>query len=571
MKSDPTVTTPRDQITFALRSFLEDSKPGVLALKGPWGVGKTYVWNSFLKEYEGAAKQSGYAYVSLFGISSVVELRKMIFAKHKPLALDTKRKWWRNAKKFSSQAIGLMDVGYLKNTEIFSEWIQNTILQDFIICIDDLERKEDSLTGSALLGFITSLREEHKCKVILIYNDAEVSEDLNKHFGEYREKVVDREVAYTPSVIDNYRLIFSKDNSEYCELASAPATTDAELLLGSDRRTLLQLFQCLNVTNIRVLQKTKLALDYFEPHLREKYPQLYPTFVRQVVKICCLYYIYGDRWSLKELLSTSPWTDLWGKKDNDAAKEKLREQRQPIRDISYSPSDADGCIVQYLERGYVDWNAFAPVLTEAEEKHGAAQINKMLMEQWSHFWRNFITPQETFVSMFRTFLIDNGKNLRLVDVDTAVSFLRELDQNIDLSLVLEAKIEEYAKQYAAVNPHLRDFRNLQAETVKRVNEKITDNLKPIPVEEAVNRLTKDGGWTPSDVKYLFKTTVDEFYNYFVSSEGAAPSTIKELRSRLSGDEEGKAVLRRIDEALRRIAKRSKFDAARVRQTDVTLP
>jgi hypothetical protein len=212
-----------------------------------------------------------------------------------------------------------------------------------------------------------------------------------------------------------------------------------------------------------------------------------------------------------------------------------------------------------------------PVLAEEEEKYGAIQLNEKLTEQWSQFWGNFITSQETFVSTFLQFLRENGETLRLVDIDTAASFLKGLDPTIELSEVLDRKIAEYAAHYAKVNPHLRDFNNLQPETVKRVNEKIAANLKPIPIEEAVNNLTRHGGWTPSDVKFLSETTVDEFYDYFVSSKDAAPSTIKELRSRLYHNEESKAVLSRIDEALRRIAKRSKLDEARVRQTDVTLP
>ena len=75
---------------------------------------------------------------------------------------------------------------------------------------DDLERKEDSVTPSALLGFITNLRDERRCKVVLLYNESKTNE--NKAFSaaiaEYREKVIDHEVLLNPTVPQCFKIIF---------------------------------------------------------------------------------------------------------------------------------------------------------------------------------------------------------------------------------------------------------------------------------------------------------------------------------------------------------------------------
>jgi len=565
--------TTKDYVYIALRSFLSNPKPGVLALKGPWGVGKTYIWNKFFEKYKKDASQVGYAYVSLFGIGSIAELRRLIFAKHEAIASKREKWLWQKTKKYSYNLFGSIDLapatkGVLKNTEIFSEWFQDKLLRNFIICIDDLERKEESLTGSALLGFITSLREERKCKVVLIYNDDAVPAELNECFGEYREKVIDAEITYSPSVADNFLLIFSKGFDAY------GVTQDGggfNAVFGEDNRTLLQLFECLRVTNIRVLQKTKDALDYFAGHLRSQYPKLCPQFLRQIVKICCLYYIYGDRWSVDELIRTGMWVGYYAKAENDPEKVKQRALRQPIRDIGYSQKPTDVLIAQYLKDGYVDWNLHASLLVEAEEYCKSSALNAENSKLWTKFHGNFTTPQDVFISEFREFIKKNWRDLRLQEVDAGVSFLQHVDANCDLSDVLYQKIASFVEEWddsGSLHLHLH---NVNPATVERVKDALTANVKNVPIDAAVEKLTKEGGWTPSDVKYLAHTTSEQFYDFLKSSEKAYfLSAVKELRHRLGGSEGGKPILDALDEALRRIAKRSKLDELRVLQTEVEL-
>jgi hypothetical protein len=103
-----------------------------------------------------------------------------------------------------------MDVGFsvgvsveLKNTELWADAVENQALRGMVVCIDDLERKEESLSASALLGLITSLRDERSCKVVLLFNETKAA--ANKEFApvlaEFREKVIDREILLNPTVI----------------------------------------------------------------------------------------------------------------------------------------------------------------------------------------------------------------------------------------------------------------------------------------------------------------------------------------------------------------------------------
>jgi hypothetical protein len=61
--------------------FLASEKPEVLCITGKWGVGKTYAWNTALKEVqaEKGLPLARYAYVSLFGQGSLDDVKNAIW------------------------------------------------------------------------------------------------------------------------------------------------------------------------------------------------------------------------------------------------------------------------------------------------------------------------------------------------------------------------------------------------------------------------------------------------------------------------------------------------------------
>src|SRR5947209_5706161 len=72
-----------------IRRFLADGIPEVLCIRGDWGVGKTYAWKKFLKDAlaKRDVKLNTYSYGSLFGLSSIRDLRRAIFENQVTLSL----------------------------------------------------------------------------------------------------------------------------------------------------------------------------------------------------------------------------------------------------------------------------------------------------------------------------------------------------------------------------------------------------------------------------------------------------------------------------------------------------
>ncbi|HEE1434871.1 TPA: hypothetical protein R6507_004396, partial [Klebsiella pneumoniae] len=188
-------------------NFVSKSAPSVMAIKGEWGVGKTFSWNKFLLEAksENMISASRYSYVSLFGISSLDRLKYSIFENavskdsigHDP-SLDSLRKNTLGMLEILGRGSWskLKELPYIKSAAPAIEAWSFMSVSDSLICIDDLERKGSSLELKDVLGLISLLKEQKKCKVILLLNDGtkEVAD-----YEKFKEKVIDIELHFSPT------------------------------------------------------------------------------------------------------------------------------------------------------------------------------------------------------------------------------------------------------------------------------------------------------------------------------------------------------------------------------------
>src|SRR6516225_53831 len=74
--------------------FLKKESPGVMVIKGAWGVGKTHLWNDLIKSEKDALKPAKYSYVSLFGLETLKELKTAVFASTIPASAIGKEMTW---------------------------------------------------------------------------------------------------------------------------------------------------------------------------------------------------------------------------------------------------------------------------------------------------------------------------------------------------------------------------------------------------------------------------------------------------------------------------------------------
>lgn len=157
-----------------------------ILIDGNWGIGKTFVYNSFLK-----SKNNNKYYISLFGISSIEEVEKRIIQKvlFPRLKNLNKSSIIHALKTFGAQYVETKS-GISISDMIEINTIENLKFSEkSIICFDDLERLGDDISFKELLGLIERLGG--KINVVVICNKSKLSPENTKIFNEYQEKIVD--------------------------------------------------------------------------------------------------------------------------------------------------------------------------------------------------------------------------------------------------------------------------------------------------------------------------------------------------------------------------------------------
>lgn len=245
----------------------------VISLSGYWGIGKTFFWKKYAKKLQkklqkkleeklkneqsennentdlslkdkllnvlkektstaleasemldkliSANKNVKVIYISLFGLHSTKDIKSKIFTK-----MSIKNEKIDNIQKKLGKS-KILGIDLANAIEIFkSDDFKNTI-----ICFDDFERLSSNLNIREVLGFISELKEDKKCKIVIINNNNSLNEqdslnikkiitldEVNKShkidktiiqtnnnaiFSKYAEKIIDFEFFYNPTVKDN--------------------------------------------------------------------------------------------------------------------------------------------------------------------------------------------------------------------------------------------------------------------------------------------------------------------------------------------------------------------------------
>ncbi|MBK3333413.1 AAA family ATPase [Persephonella atlantica] len=197
--------------------FLSKEKHGlVITVKGKWGSGKTYFIKNLLDE-----EREKYAYISLFGKNSINEITQEIVLK-----ISKFRKILGDVSLILKQLGGLSThIGAVRN---LLSLVSTIDIKDSIIVIDDFERLSENLHPREVMGLIAQLKEDKQCKVILIMNEEVLTSDNEKYkklkdeYDEYKEKIVDLELVFEPSVKENFEIAcsFNKENFAKEEIES---------------------------------------------------------------------------------------------------------------------------------------------------------------------------------------------------------------------------------------------------------------------------------------------------------------------------------------------------------------
>lgn len=200
-------------------------------VSGPWGVGKTYQVKRFLQRHQPQPQRL--LYVSLYGLSTLDEIRDALFQAAYPLLTGKPAKIFGSLltaglkyAKVDTGGIGVGDViGFSADVYVF----------------DDLERYEGN--KSTALGYINQFVEHEGAKVIIIANDKEIK--AGEDYERRKEKLIGKVLEVQSS--------FDEAFSAFVDLIDDKFT---QTLFNENAEEVSSLYKQSTKDNLRILQQT---------------------------------------------------------------------------------------------------------------------------------------------------------------------------------------------------------------------------------------------------------------------------------------------------------------------------
>ncbi len=570
-----------ERLTKSFNSFFK-GEAKVAVLKGGWGVGKTYFWDSYIHSRisENNLQQIAYSYISLFGKSSLSEVKNSLFHSATPISTDSEieksfdeeftktsklldkvpwaketiNKAQKHASWLSWFSKNSHHVPFLgKFTNIISS-LEYSLVNNYVICFDDLERKGESLSVREIMGLIDELALRKNCTVVLIFNEDSLDKETDKkEFQSYREKVVDIELLHNPSFLDNIKHAFP---SEYIQL---PLLID---VVGE-----------LNIKNIRVLNKIKWLINDLQGNFEGTHEEILQEFIVHAVLLAWGYYVRDEDMSfdfLKTQLNESSWMSFLSDKDEEKSPSELR-YRGIASNLKLSPSEFDKHIIFYLEHGYIEDNALSEIIEGLSENIKANQVGTRLEEAWSIYSSSFSDNLDDFIAAIKNVIEEDIKWLSLPDFSSAINVVEEFDVDVD----------EYINTYTSIHEDtLKDIdtrdswamERVKSQSLRDIIEKLHEENKTFNIDDVAEKIAVNKGWNEEDIDFLASLTKQDFYDWMKSEPEnltkKARSGLLTFRRMGTSDPNDKSKYEKITEnvigALKDIASENEFNRRRIK-------
>ncbi|KIC86278.1 P-loop NTPase fold protein [Pantoea agglomerans] len=539
--------------------FVSQSTPSVIAIKGEWGVGKTYGWEALLQEAKsgGMITAKRYSYVSLFGISSLDKLKYTIFEnsiQQDSIGHDPNLESLRTNTFGMLEILGrgswskLKDMPFVKSAAPAIEAFSFMSVTDSLICIDDLERKGSGLDLKDVLGLVSLLKEKKKCKVVLLLN-AGTEETVD--YEKYKEKVIDIELEFSPTPEESAQVAYDGSKSYHSELSKFTVS--------------------LGIKNIRVLTKIEkyidIVLDFFE--------KTEPELTRQLLHTASLfswaYYCSNHDSDIPTLdFIESPVSRQYSSSNDLSDKQKL--WKNLLLSYEFTNFDKlDSMIAKLVRSGYVDRDALKEVVAVSNKKIIEDKNNNGYQRAWDTFHNSFDDNQQLVVQQLYDNFLLNIRQLGTSDLDGLVSVLRDLDSGSKATELIDAFISERKGDIELFNPESFHFvrKITDAEILEKFSGIYKHEKPKRTIKDVLDKISGQNGWGNDDEEILSTSSEDEFYEYFKSINGSELTSHVSTCLKFGGFNNGSARMESIAvktrAALKRISSESKLNEIRMKK------
>ncbi|MBN2973151.1 hypothetical protein JW805_14085 [Roseomonas aeriglobus] len=540
-----------------IERFLRSPSPEVLCISGRWGVGKTYSWQTFLREEEAAGRLGvdRYAYVSLFGLNNLGELRSAIVentvvAGRSSLPdASSLHGMLREGERFARRSRPALEVaaGFFRMKDAGDALYRAAFLtvRGQLVCFDDLERAGKSLEMRDVLGLASMLHEQRGCKVVLLLNKEQAEAKQAEELDRQLEKVVDTFLIFEPTSAEAVAIAIAGDDPVAIALR--------ERLVALD------------VTNMRVMKKVERWARLVETELRGFDAATLAQATATVVLGGWCFLQRDLAPSLGFVKRFNSMSGLFGRKEEPADEKGWREL---LGRYGYGSTDElDEPILEGISLGYFQGDVLREAARSVEERRRREGRDDSFSRAWRLYHDSLTTDDDVILDAMEAGALENLAEITPTNMNGTLSFLRRYGRDAQASDILVKWIEANRGKEGFFDRWNRFFANdpVDPELLAAMDAgraAIVDARDPA---EMLKGMAKSGGYNPAeDAARLSRLSADELVQLFDDHAADDVKGMMEWADRLASQPGAEGLRERLDEAFRRIAARSRMREDRLR-------
>ncbi len=554
----------REAVARTLDAFVSSKYGGAIVLFGPWGTGKTHFWKQdvAVKLMKKPWKKR-YSYVSLFGITSLQELKIAISIASDEFDSDARRQWltrplsraaWLVWRWLSNMMLVIPRIG--PGLSKIADRIGFNMVQNRIICFDDIERRGKSFDLKDFLGLVSYLSEERNCRIVAILNSFALDESDQRTWDETREKVFQGELNFAPSAAQTVELGLEVEKTQKWHASLHNAFIE------------------LNVSNIRLVMRGAKFMHLLMDTLSDK--SLRHETVDRMSRIVALlvYSIHGRGAGgppLDRIENQSRFGVLAAINREDQRTEIEKDWDKLISNYQiYLYTKLDFSLVRMVKDGYPDELSLRNAVEEIETSNELNEQRQAWHDAWRLYHDTVAENGDQIISEFERLWPAISAHENSVNLESTARLLRKLNRP-DLATRF---INQWVSDRAANNIEELDNRELNLfkkiedpEILAAVDEALARPRELTSPESAFQMLMARGEYPEEAIASIARTQVTEIVRIIEQTKSnnlaATIQKIVDMKRNISNKDWLKASENMI-EACKIIAGRSALGESRMR-------
>lgn len=505
--------------------FLSSDEPQVIAIKGRWGIGKTYTWNKLIKEHKNEIGLKSYAYVSLFGANSLDDIKRTVFENtidtaligendnlatikknYKSLGKKIGRKSSNALREFVKPASGILLKGLGSSIDKAYESFAFAMLNNTLICFDDLERHSDKVKLRDFLGLISLFKEQKNCKVVILLN--EDSKGLEDYFL-FKEKIIDKQLHFEPTAKECFDIAIAEQD-QYQHIRDVCLRLD--------------------IRNIRVLKKIEMHVQAALVLVQKHDERIRSQIVQSIIMLCWCHYCHSSDEAnipnldfVKSLHSRYCSEAYFANFIEEEGKEKEDKWEQTLVSFNYPISDSlSAVLLKSIEQGFVNKDHLKSICEAKQNEIEIAKRNQIYSEGWQVFHNSFDANEEEVKEAMKKGLTSAVQDLTGSQFSSGVGLIRDLGDETLAEDLTRLFIEKNMTDIEKLNINSWDADPFGVKDEKfgeKVQAYYDNKLEEDDPITILDRRSNQNSYNQSEVAVLAKLDVDGLKGLFKSFKG----------------------------------------------------